>query len=161
MSLCRQICPLSSSIPEQNSQGQPHMLTMGANREGDFSRWFICNHRPRQLELTVGNLTRRISKSCKAGHKLCSMVRKRPSRPCPAGAHRLAALISLPDHAAPAGGEGEKAFCLRRGSFSKASILPDRYLCFFCLNSSKLCSNQLFWIIIPVGTVLSYDTMRL
>ena len=44
----------------KDSSGEQSHADMGANREGDFSRWFLYNHRPRRHKLTVGNLTRHI-----------------------------------------------------------------------------------------------------
>ena len=38
----------TGQVAKDSSGEQSHADTMGANREGDFSRWLVHNHRPRQ-----------------------------------------------------------------------------------------------------------------
>ncbi len=65
----------------------------------------FCNHRPRQLALTVGNLTG----SYQTDSSRLQHVAVKPSMPSPPGAHRFASLLSFPHHAVPVGGEGDGA----------------------------------------------------
>lgn len=48
----------STVVPEDGSGEQSHAEQMGANREGDFSRWFITIGHSGKSRLS-GNLTRR------------------------------------------------------------------------------------------------------